>query len=134
MIYIDEVEKKGEFLEAPVYRIKLFKYIPYDTENISPEDSTYIQMINDFLERNPLFYSDKIDLSMSFQFIRKKKEEMISPSSTIFRFSNQIYCWNSHLADDYNRKFDENNDNQNEGIQNFIYPIINGFFGTCSGE
>ena len=136
MIYIDDVEKKREFLGAPVYRIKLFKYIPYDTDNISPEDSIYIQMINDFLERNPLFYSDKIDLSMSFQFIRKKKGEMLSPSSTIFRFSNHIYCWNSHLAEEYNRKFDESKDNQNlnEGIQHFIYPIINGFFGTCSGE
>ena len=88
MIYIDEVEKIGEFLEAPVYRIKLFKYIPYDTDNISPEDSTYIQMINDFLERNPLFYSDKVDLSMSFQYIRKRKEDLLSPHSTIFRFSN----------------------------------------------
>ena len=134
MIYIDEVEKIGEFLGADVYRIKLFKYIPYETENISPEDFNYIQMINDFLQRNPLFYSDKIDLSMSFQFMRKRKEEKFSMDSTIFRFSNHIYCWNSYLASPYNRNFEDNAENRNEGIQHFIFPIINGFFGTCSGN
>ena len=137
MIYIDEVEKIGELLNSPVYRIKLFKYIPYDSENISPDDFKYIQMINDFLERNPLFYSDKIDLSMSFQFMRKRVEERRdTPDSTIFRFSNQIYCWNSFLADPYNRYYNEKNNGRglNEGIQYFVYPIINGFFGTCKGN
>lgn len=137
MIIISEIEKKGEYLGAPVNRIKLFNYIPYNEEKISPEDSTYIQMINDFLKRNPLFYSDKLDLSMSFQFTKKRIEEKgTTLDSTIFRFSNEIYCWNSHLAEEYNRHINENNanDNDNEGIQNFVYPIINGFFGTFSGE
>ena len=134
MIYIDEIEKKGEYLGATVNRIKLFKYIPYDTENISPEDFPYIEMINNFLERNPLFYSDKIDLSMSFQYTKKRTEENFSTYSTIFRFSNLIYCWNLSLAETYNRKNDDERENKNEGMQHFIYPIINGFFGTCSGE
>ena len=134
MIYIDEVEKIGVFLGAEVFRIKLFKYIPYETENISPEDFNYIQMINDFLQRNPLFYSDKIDLSMSFQFMRKRREEKYSIDSTIFRFSNHIYCWNSFLASQYNRSFDNNDSNKNDGIQQFIFPIINGFFGICNGN
>ena len=133
MIYIDEIEKRGEFLDATVNRIKLFKYIPYDTEKISPEDYPYIEMINDFLKRNPLFYSEKIDLSMSFQYTKKRIEQNITPYSTIFRFSNINYCWNYSLANSYNRKYDEENKNKNEGIQYFVHPIINGFFGTCNG-
>ena len=136
MIYIDEVEIIGELLNATVYRIKSFNYIPYDTANITPEDSTYIQMINDFLARNPLFYSDKIDLSISFQSMRKRLDEKKdSPNSAIFRFSNQIFCWNSFLAEAYNRNYIEKHDHKsnNEGIQYFVYPIINGFFGTCKG-
>ena len=137
MIYIDEVEIIGELLNATVYRIKSFKYIPYDKENIDQEDNSYLQMINDFLERNPLFYSDKLDLSISFQAIRKRLDEkMNSPDSAIFRFSNRIFCWNSFLAEAYNRNYIEKNDDyksNNEGMQNFVYPIINGFFGTCKG-
>lgn len=135
MICIDEVQMVGTILNSPVYRIKLFKYIPYDKFIISPEDFTYLQMINDFLERNCLFYSDKIDLSLSFQQMRKKIEEgKYSPESSVFRFSNRIFCWNSFLAEPYNRYFNEVNKTTNEGIQNFIYPIINGFFGTCDGR
>jgi len=134
MIYIDEVEKKGKFLGANIYKIKQFKYIPYDSENIAIEDSDYILMINDFLERNPLFYSDKIDLTMSFQYLRKRYESKSSPDTTIFRYTNHIYCWNSNLAGIYNRSYNSPDDNKNEEIQHFIYPIINGFFGTCDGN
>lgn len=134
MIYIDEVENKGKFLGANIYKIKQFKYIPYDSEKIPPEDFDYILMINDFLQRNPLFYSDKIDLTMSFQYLRKRYESKSSPDTTIFRYTNHIYCWNSNLAGIYNREYNNPDDNKNEEIQHFIYPIINGFFGTCDGN
>ena len=131
LIYIDEVEKKGKFLEANVYRIKKFNYIPYDSDKISPEDYNYIQMINDFLERNPLFYSDTIDLTMSFQYL-KKRMNSATADTMIFKYTNHVYCWNSYLAGPFNRACDNNN-NDNEGMQHFIYPIINGFFGICDG-
>ena len=130
MIIIDEVEKKGDYLGATVNRIKLFKYIPYNTEKILSEDSPYTEMINDFLERNPLFYSDKIDLSISFKFFKKRLEENgPTPETAILRFSNDIYYWNKYLAKEYNRYYGDN-----EGLKCFVYPIINGFFGTFSGE
>jgi hypothetical protein len=90
--------------------------------------------MNDFLERNSLFYSDNLDLSMSFQYIRKCPTE---PVSEILRFSNDIYCWNRHLIYPYNRYFNEglpNEESKNEGMQYFAFPIINGFFGTCKGN
>jgi hypothetical protein len=134
LIYIDEVENKGKYLEANVYRIKQFKYIPYNSDHIAQEDSDYLLMINDFLDRNPLFYSDKIDLTMSFQYMKKRSETSNSPDSMIFKFTNNIYCWNSYLAQEYNRLFNGEQENDNEGMQHFVYPIINGFFGTCDGN
>ena len=135
LIYIDEVEKKGTYLEANVYKIKKFNYIPYSTENIAPEDFDYIKMISDFLERNSLYYSDTLDLTMSFQFIKKRMNNKgCSPDSMLFRFTNHFYCWNSNLAAEFNRTFEEEEDNCNEGIQHFVYPIINGFFGYCDGN
>ena len=136
MVYIDEVDFISKFLGANVYRIKKFNYIPYDTDKIEPNDLMFIQMMNDFLERNSLFYSDKLDLSISFQYIRKRKE-VLSIDSEILRFSNHIYCWNRNLIDPYNRYYIEglpNKESKNEGMQYFAFPIINGFFGTCKGN
>ena len=136
MVYIDEVDFISKFLGANVYKIKKFNYIPYDTDKIEPNDLMFIQMMNDFLERNSLFYSDKLDLSISFQYIRKRKE-VLSIDSEILRFSNHIYCWNRNLIDPYNRYYIEglpNKESKNEGMQYFAFPIINGFFGTCKGN
>ena len=133
MVYIDEVDFICKYLGANVYKIKKFNYIPYDTDRIEPNDLMFIQMMNDFLERNSLFYSDNLDLSMSFQYIRKCPTD---PISEILRFSNDIYCWNRYLISPYNRYFNDgsNDGNKNEGMQYFAFPIINGFFGTCKGN
>ena len=134
MVYIDEVDFISKYLGANVYKIKKFNYIPYDTDKIEPNDLMFIQMMNDFLERNSLFYSDDLDLSMSFQYLRKCPTE---PVSEILRFSNDIYCWNRHLIYPYNRYFNKglsNEESKNEGMQYFSFPIINGFFGTCKGN
>jgi len=134
MVYIDEVDFISKYLGANVYKIKKFNYIPYDTDKIEPNDLMFIQMMNDFLERNSLFYSDNLDLSMSFQYIRKSPSD---PVSEILRFSNEIYCWNRYLINPYNRYFNEglpNEGEKNEGMQYFAFPIINGFFGTCKGN
>jgi uncharacterized short protein YbdD (DUF466 family) len=128
MIVIDEVETIGSYLGANVYRITKFRYIPYYSTKIEIEDYDYIEMLNNFLQRNPLFFSNKIDLTTSFQYLRKRKEK--SNDSVIFKYSNLVYCWNENLAEIYDKKPDNN---QNEGIRHFIYPIINGFFGIKKG-
>ena len=139
MVYIDEVDFISKYFGANVYKIKKFNYIPYDTDKIESNDLMFIQMMNDFLERNSLFYSDKIDLSISFQFLRKRIEidpKGLSPNSEILRFSNDIYCWNRYLINPYNRYFKGEliNEEKNKGMQYFAFPIINGFFGTCKGN
>ena len=135
MIYVDEVEIKGDFLGENVYKIRKFNYIPYDSDKIQPDDFMYIQMLNDFLERNPLFYSNKIDLTMSSQYTKKRKE-IYSEDSEILRYTNEKYCWNRYLCYPYNRYYNQLNENdcKNEGMRNFVFPIINGFFGTCKGN
>ena len=85
-------------------------------------------MINDFLGRNLLFFSDRIDLTMSFKYIKTildKKD--VFHDTNIFNLSNMKYCWNSNLAKDFII-------NSEDDLDQFIFPIINGFFGICTGE
>ena len=89
MVFIDEADFISKYLRTNAYQIKKFNYIPYDTDKIESDGLMFIQTMNDFLERNSLFYSDKLDLSMSFQYIRKRKKAL-SIDSEILRFSNDI--------------------------------------------
>ena len=128
LIYIEEVIKKGEYLGANVYLITKFNYIPYESDAIVPEDYKYIKMINDFLRRNCLFFSDRVDLTMSFKYLNNLLEPNNEKKWTnIFSFTNMNYCWNSYLAKVFIR-------NESNPLDQFIFPIINGFFGICSGE
>ena len=128
LIYIEDVIKKGEFLGENIYLITKFNYIPYESDAIDPEDYQYIKMINDFLGRNRLFFSDRVDLTMSFKYLNNLLGQNNEKKWTnIFSFSNMNYCWNSHLANIFIR-------NKSDSLDQFIFPIINGFFGICSGE
>ena len=114
----------GKILDARVYKIEKFCYIPETENGINDlEDKTYLKMLDDFLERNPLYYSDKIDLTISMLNMQKKIET--EPKSHIFKYTVNQYCWNYSMA----KCFDS------EGMNEYIYPVINGFFGarTISG-
>ena len=63
----------GKILDARVYKIEKFCYIPETENGINDlEDKTYLKMLDDFLERNPLYYSDNIDLTISMLNMQKK--------------------------------------------------------------
>ena len=135
LVLIDEAIKKGEYLGSNIYLITKFNYIPYVSVNISPEDYKCITMMNDFLGRNLLYFSDRFDLSISFKYLKNKldllnksdNESNKSLESNIFNFSNINYCWNYYLAKNFIKE-------THDGLNNFIFPIINGFFGICTGE
>ena len=128
LVYIDEVDKKGEYLDSDIYLITKFNYIPYEGDAISSEDYNYISMINDFLGRNMLYYSERVDLTISFNYLKSVLDNYKDNKWTnIFSLSNMNYCWNSFLAKDFIR-------NTSDDLDKFIFPIINGFFGICKGE
>ena len=128
LVYIDEVVKKGEYLGSNIYLITKFNYIPYESDVIAPEDYKNITMINDFLGRNCLFFGDRVDLTMSFKYLNHLLDKNNDKKWTnIFSFSNMNFCWNSYLAKVFIR-------NESDALDQFIFPIINGFFGVCSGE
>ena len=107
----------GKILEAKIFKIERFCFIPEIENNIDIEDESYLKMFDDFLERNPLYYSDKLDLTISILNLQKNMK--ITPKSNIFKFTISQYCWNYSMA----KCFDS------EGMNEFIYPVINGFFG-----
>ena len=109
----------GKILDARVYKIEKFCYIPESGSNENNlEDQPFLKMLDDFLERNPLYYSDKIDLTISILNMRKKIDTI--PKSHIFKYTVSQYCWNYSMA----KCFDS------EGMNEYIYPVINGFFGA----
>ena len=115
-----EVKYIGNILEGNVYKIKKFTYIPMQGSEIIKEDVKYLKMLDDFLSRNNLYYSDKLDLTISLVNLNKIKESKINNiNNNTFIFKNSInkYCWNYLIG----KFFDI------EGMENFIYPVINGF-------
>ena len=119
IICSSEVLFIGKILEAKVFKIKKFTYIPFQGNEIIKEDVTYLNMLDDFLSRNNLYFSDKLDLSISLINLNKINENKINNINNSFIFANSIikYCWNCELA----RFFDI------EGMNDFIFPVINGF-------
>ena len=109
----------GKMLDAQVFKIEKFCYIP-EMENYkdTEEDQLYLTMLDNFLERNPLYYSDKIDLTISLLNMKKKMDS--EPKSHIFKYTVNQYCWNYVMG----KNFDF------EGMNEFVYPVINGFFGA----
>ena len=108
----------GRILETRIDKIEKFCYIPEIENNIDAEDESYLKMFDDFLERNPLYYSDKLDLTVSTLNLQKSMKT--NPKSNIFKYTISQYCWNYSMA----KRFDS------EGMDEFIYPVINGFFGA----
>ena len=109
----------GKILEARIFKIEKFCYVPEYENSIDIEDQPYLKMLDDFLERNPLYYSDKFDLTISALNMQKKMKEKTTKSK-IFKYTINQYCWNYSMA----KYFDS------EGMNEFIYPVINGFFGA----
>ena len=62
----------GKLLDARVYKIENFCYIPETGSGKDEADQPYLKMLDDFLERNPLYYSDQIDLTISILNMKKK--------------------------------------------------------------
>ena len=119
IICTSEIILIGKIFESNILKIKKFIYIPIETKEILPEDIPYLKMIDDFLLRNNLYYGDKIDLTTSLINLNKIKEKGGDKNSYIFINSINNYCWNYSIGKYFDTK----------GMNNFIFPIINGFVG-----
>ena len=73
IICANKITFVGKFLHASVFRIEKFSYIPeIESANINIEDIPYLKMLDDFLLRNPLYFSPKIYLTISILNMTKK--------------------------------------------------------------
>ena len=62
IICANKISFVGKYLNASVFRIEKFSYIPeIESSTIPLEDIPCLKMLDDFLERNPLFYSPNMD-------------------------------------------------------------------------
>ena len=119
IICSSEVILIGKIFDANVFKIKKFVYIPNESKEILKEDMTYLKMIDDFLIRNNLYYSDNLDLTISLINLHKIKEKGGNKNTFIFQNSINKYCWNHSIGKYFDIK----------GMNNFIFPIINVFVG-----
>ena len=119
IICTSEIILIGKIFESNILKIKKFIYVPIESKEILPEDIPYLKMIDDFLLRNNLYYGDKIDLTTSLINLNKIKEKGGDKNSYIFTNSINNYCWNYSIGKYFDTK----------GMNNFIFPLINGFVG-----
>ena len=110
----------GKILNSKVFKINKFIYIPNQGNEINEEDKKYIKMLDDFLKRNPLYYSDTFDLTVSFKMYETQIKKKIIPSSFIFPYTISHFAWNYSIAKIFDYK----------GMNDFIFPVINGYFDT----
>ena len=119
IICSSEIKKIGQILNSNVFKIIKFVYIPNEGSEILAEDLSYLKMIDDFLLRNNLYFSDKLDLTLSLINLNQIKEKGGNKNSFIFPNTIIKYCWNFSIGNYFDSK----------GMNNFIFPIINGFVG-----
>jgi hypothetical protein len=109
----------GKILNSRVFKIDELVFlssVSRDNNNIiPPEDEKYLNMIRDFMERNTLYFSDSLDLTVSMQ--KTFSNSSTKNSSFVFPHTIPHFCWNYAMA----RLLDIN------GMENFIAPVINGF-------
>ncbi|MCQ2819356.1 MAG: hypothetical protein MJ252_19000 [archaeon] len=120
LIISNKVKFIGEFLSSKIFQIMKFEYIPINLGiSVNDDDSRYLRMCDDFLARNTLYFSDTLDLTIS---IKNYNTQNISPNHLggfIFPYTISDFCWNYNLAKFFDAKY----------MNEFIYPIINGFIG-----
>ena len=119
IICANKINFVGKILNSNVFHIENFIYIPEIESNIANlEDAPYLKMLDDFLSRNPLYYSPNMDLTISILNMTKKL--VTQPKSHIFKYTINHFCWNYSIA----KCFDS------DGMNEFVFPVINGFFGS----
>ena len=119
IICANKINFVGKILNSNVFHIENFIYIPeIESNTANLEDAPYLKMLDDFLSRNPLYYSPKMDLTISILNMTKKL--VTQPKSHIFKYTINHFCWNYSIA----KCFDS------DGMNEFVFPVINGFFGS----
>lgn len=109
--------KVGNILNAEIFRVEEVKFLPYVNSNqIVGDDALFINMYQDFLKRNTLYFSDKYDLTNSSKRYFSKLSE-VQKSKTIFQNLNINYCWNYKMCKSLAIP-------DTEGI---VFPVINGY-------
>ena len=99
LICSNKVKEIGEFLNSKIYKIENFIYLPEKINEKNEEDEKYIEMLNDFLQRNPLFYSDSFDLTISFKNLNNQLENKKEKNnSNIFPNTITYFAWNYSLG------------------------------------
>ena len=132
LLVINKATLCGHIHTSKVFKINEIKFVNFIGEGAltNDEDKEYEKMIQDFLERNSLYFSDSYDLTTSIakQFTKHqfspKTLKPILPSNitakTPFSNINPIYCWNFELG----KTLD------NALLQNILVPVINGSVGV----
>lgn len=114
----------GVIMDHKVFRVEEVKYLSFfpNSNDIPIEDKDSISQINNVLNRNTFYYSDTLDLSLSFYFIGKsieKKVQFLNKDSYLFKNSNINYIWNHSISKSIDK----------EQLVGIVPIIINGYVG-----
>jgi hypothetical protein len=101
-----------------------FVSLSSEKNEIQKDDLSWVKMIKDFLESNKLYFSDKVDLTLSISKLLNQNgsKTLINKDYSHFTFSNvdEQFCWNTKLMSRLKPLTE---------IGFMSYPVINGFLG-----
>ena len=124
LMVIDSSTILGTLMDHKIFVINKLAYYSFSKTETkqSKEDEFHIKQINDFLNRNTLYFSPTLDLSISMQYIIKNNlHNQVSNAleSSVFSSSNIHFVWNYENT----RQIDS------ELLDGFLPIVINGFVG-----
>lgn len=137
LMVIDRSILIGTIMGHKVFKIDSVQFIPYSSNHTliktskskysyCKDDEKLIEQIRCFLNRNTLYFSNTLDLSISMMQLAKNvgTEKPKFNDSTLFRNSQLNFIWNFKNT----RIFD------NELLTNIIHPVVNGYIGIRTDQ
>lgn len=106
-------------LSSSIFKIDSFSYIPFDNDTTHPDDTKYLSMLDSFLQRNPLYFSDTLNIAIPF-YSYNTNTITNNILSNIKNYSH--FCWNFFLIKNF-----ISIPNGDILLSSFMFPIINGF-------
>jgi hypothetical protein len=116
----------GYILNSRVFKIEELTFLSSmsnDVNNIIPEeDQKYLMMIREFLNRNNLYFSDTLDLSVNMQNIFTNNSNKYPGKRDSYIFNDNTvpqFCWNYNMSLELD----------SVELKGFVSIVINGFVG-----
>jgi hypothetical protein len=123
LLIISEASLAGMLIKNKICKIEQIKFLPFN-KNCEYINKSNIEMIEDFLKSNSLYFSDTYDLTNTI--VENFNNHPVIINSLGFETIRANFCWNYSFISSISY------DCELTIKTNFIFPVINGFMSMQS--